>query len=395
MKDKYKEELKYFLDMASKKRRNADKEYPNESNHLDFYLLHSKEELKLFINEYLKTHKVNNDYDFYYMMSSIIKYMSGNIDAHTKVVMPNNNYYPITFRVIDNKVYIYKCNDSNFNLKELKNINGIDINIIIREIEQRTCYGTKNYFLNRLENTLNDKNILISLPSMDSDIKYIEYGTDEGSIKYEVDGDYKKDNYVYKTNGKKIDIRDRTLIFRYPACRKEYIPNIEKIKDIIDKQNIDSFIFDIRGNSGGDSSLIRPLINYLNNTNLKLITLVDRGVFSSGRFAIIDMQNIGSIIVGEDIGTPINCFGYVFCRNTLPNTKFNFNFSRVYWYLEDKKMKGIYTKEELLSKDKIFFEPQYLKIDYYINLSLDDYKTDRDVMLNKCCEFLKKIELNR
>lgn len=48
------------------------------------------------------------------------------------------------------------------------------------------------------------------------------------------------------------------------------------------------------------------------------------------------MLKIGSKIVGQGIGTPINCFGYIFGNGELPNTKFTFNFSRVYWY-EDKK----------------------------------------------------------
>ena len=76
---------------------------------------------------------------------------------------------------------------------------------------------------------------------------------------------------------------------------------------------------------------------------LELFTLVDRGVFSSGRFAAIEMKRIGSKIVGEEIGTPINCFGYVSGNGITPNSNIHFNFARVYWYEDNGFMKGIYT----------------------------------------------------
>ena len=37
-------------------------------------------------------------------------------------------------------------------------------------------------------------------------------------------------------------------------------------------------------------------------------------------------------------------------------------------------------------------EPKYLKIDYYINLTLEDYKSGKDVMLEKCCNWIKSID---
>lgn len=41
---------------------------------------------------------------------------------------------------------------------------------------------------------------------------------------------------------------------------------------------------------------------------------------------------------------------------------------------------------------KSFYEPKYLKIDYYINLTLEDYKSGKDVMLEKCCNWIKSID---
>ena len=98
MNERYQEDLDYFLNFAESERgKELDKKYPNESMHLDFYFLHSKNELKDFINTFLKLHKINDDYDFYYFMNCIIKYMGGHIDAHTRLIMSDNdNAYPLS-----------------------------------------------------------------------------------------------------------------------------------------------------------------------------------------------------------------------------------------------------------------------------------------------------------
>lgn len=398
MDKRYQEDLDYFLNFAESKRgKELDKKYYNESMHLDFYFLHSKKELNNFINTFLKNNKINDDYDFFYFMNCIIKYMSGHIDAHTRIIMSNNNNaYPLSVQSINNKLYVTRCSEEKYSYSELLEINNVSISKITEELEKCTSYGTTNWFFNRLHSDLNDKNILLSLPSIKNNAKYIEYKTSKGIIKYEINKDYSKElTIIRKEDFKQFQIKDNILIFKYPKCTNKFIPDIKKIKNLIHDNNINIFILDLRGNSGGKSSLIEPLIKYLKHTRLKLVTLVNKSVFSSGRMAAINMLKIGSKIVGQGIGTPINCFGYIFGNGELPNTKFTFNFSRVYWY-EDKKrhiIKGIYTKKKLHKFPKSFFEPKYLEIDYYINLTIDDYKSEKDVMLEKCCDWIKNNKL--
>lgn len=398
MNKRYQEDLDYFLNFAeSKRRKELDKKYYNESMHLDFYFLHSKKELNNFINTFLKNNKINDDYDFFYFMNCIIKYMSGHIDAHTRIIMSNNNNsYPLSIQSINNKLYVTRCSEEKYSYSELLEINNVSISKITEELEKCTSYGTTNWFFNRLHSDLNNKNILLSLPSIKNNAKYIEYKTSKGIIKYEINKDYSKElTIIRKEDFKQFQIKDNILIFKYPKCTNKFIPDIKKIKNLIHDNNINIFILDLRGNSGGKSSLIEPLIKYLKHTRLKLVTLVNKSVFSSGRMAAINMLKIGSKIVGQGIGTPINCFGYIFGNGELPNTKFTFNFSRVYWY-EDKKrhiIKGIYTKKKLHKFPKSFFEPKYLEIDYYINLTIDDYKSEKDVMLEKCCDWIKNNKL--
>ena len=62
MKQRYLEDLNYFLNCANQKRgKKLDKKFPNETIHLDFYFLHSKEELNDFIDEIRKTKELEED----------------------------------------------------------------------------------------------------------------------------------------------------------------------------------------------------------------------------------------------------------------------------------------------------------------------------------------------
>ena len=63
MKQRYLEDLNYFLNCANKKRgKKLDKKFPNETIHLDFYFLHSKEELNDFIISTDNVYKKSVDY---------------------------------------------------------------------------------------------------------------------------------------------------------------------------------------------------------------------------------------------------------------------------------------------------------------------------------------------
>ena len=191
-------------------------------------------------------------------------------------------------------------------------------------------------------------------------------------ISFDINEKYDSETIYPKKEIEQYIVIDNILVFKYPSCKENYKPDINKIEEIITGNDIKKFVLDLRCNSGGNS-IIEPLINYLSDKGLELFTIVDRGVFSSGRFATIDMKRIGSKIVGEEIGTPINCFGYVSGNGITPNSNIHFNFARVYWYEDNGYMKGIYTKEELIKKDKDFFEPKYLTIDIPIEITEEEY----------------------
>ena len=398
LKEEYFEDLNYFLDYANSVRGvENDPQYPEECFHLDFYLNHSKEELCNYINQFLIYNSVNDDSSFYYFLNSIIKYMSGFSDCHTMIYKKDNIWFPIRFKIINNNVFVDRCYDEKMLRKRIKKINGIDIDKIIAEIMNCTSYGTDGWLLCNVEKMLSSKNDLLSLPCLHNQNDKILFETDDNEkIIFECDKNY-DDQIIYPRKDKEqCNIIDDILVFKYPLCRNEYEPNISKIESKIIENDIKKFVLDLRGNSGGNSNIIKTLIDYLSDKEIQLFTIVDRGVFSSGRFAAIDMKRIGSKIIGEEIGTPINCFGYVSGNGITPNSKINFHFARVYWYEDDGFMKGIYTKDDLRKKSKEFFEPKYLTIDIPVEINENEYVNSlEDVFLCKCIETIKSNSLKK
>lgn len=74
--------------------------------------------------------------------------MSGNIDAHTRLIMSNNNNaYPLSIQSINNKLYVTRCSEEKYSYSELLEINNVSISKITEELEKCTSYGTTNWFL--------------------------------------------------------------------------------------------------------------------------------------------------------------------------------------------------------------------------------------------------------
>lgn len=394
MQKKYQEDLDEFLKLTKTKRGSlVDKDYPNEYWHLNFYQLHSETLLKDFIKNLKLETKELDDYTFNYYVNVIIKYMSGSLDSHTELRFINQIRLPYECKYFpDEGLYIKYLEGQKAKIAKILKINGIDVNGLIAMYEKRVSYASKSHLYKAIELNFSVLEILYSLPNLPRLENLIILETDKGTLKINLSEEMTmKDN---KTPD--YYVRDTTMLFKYKSCHFYYIPVIKNLLEELDRLvvsgNIDRFILDLRGNGGGASSIIKPLIEYLKNKNLELITIVDRGVFSSGRFAAVEMQMIGSKIVGEEIGTPINCFGNILKPSPLKNTNQQPIFTKTYWYLDDvkKKMVGIMQKSDLVKHNETFFTPQFLKLDEEYEESVEDFLNGYDILLENSWQIKKK-----
>ena len=263
------------------------------------------------------------------------------------------------------------------------------------------AYSTLGKLYIKIETILFNIIKLRSLPSINSYSNKFEYEIlkDKKIIKRKlekqasdlIDLNKMKNNYYY-------EVIDNIIYFVYNVCKEEYdgqmLELVNKLKSVSIKHNIKNFIIDLRGNMGGNSNCIKPLIEFLKDK--KVVTLVNNYVFSSGGFAIVDLKSIGSIFVGTNIGTTLNHFGDV-KRIKLDN--YILPISTKYFYYDDKtiSMKEIDNKNDFIhfkndSNNQMYFEPQIFKPDYYVESSIEDYQNNRDRQLELAIELLNNIK---
>ena len=353
-----------------------------EEKHLDCYFNITNAELNNYVEKLLSEDELNDEYDFYYISNKIIKKMFDVYDSHTRVIFKNAPCnFPIRLKYIDDKLYIVKTDDEHKDIlySQILKINDVDINQLINELDEIIAYSTKEYFEGEIERVFfNGKKIKV-LPSMkkDREIDSFKYTILKDSEIKEIKLDY-SDKRFNESKNYTYEIEDNTIVIHYTACVENHDGQMNEFVETIRKEaesnNIDNFIVDIRDNMGGNSNIIKPLIEYLKDK--KVIALTDKYVFSGGRFALIDLQRIGAQTVGTGIGTSINCFGNI-SRNDVDN--FIIPVSYKYYCYDGEKIITINSKEQFneikeREHSEIFFKPIIFEPDYYVENSIEDVK---------------------
>lgn len=360
-----------------------------EDNHLDCYFNISKDDTLKYIEHLLSENELNDEYDFYYLGNKLIKKMFSVYDSHTKLIFKESNNLPIRLKYIDNKVYIIRTDENNKDLLygEVLKINDILVSKLISEIINMTAYSTQEFLRMPIEVSLRTIEKLKSLPSIDND-------SDEFNFEVELN-----DQIINRTLKKQekdllpinkceknysMDVLGDAIHIVYNVCKEEYSGQmkefVKELKDCSISNSINKFIVDLRGNTGGNSDIFDELVEFLNGKDV--ITLVDEFVFSGGRWALVDLNIIGSKFVGTGIGTALNCFGNV---SRFEKGNFILPISNKYFYYENNKLGTIKDKNilnEIKNSNKELFEPIIFKPDYYVENSIEDIKNEYDRQLH-------------
>ena len=378
-------------------------EYDTFEGHPGLYFFHTKQELNKMIDSYLEKEKYDR-YDIYYIVQSLIKFLLDKYDSHTRMWFHDNVTFPIKFIIENNKIYVINITTDLERVigGKLISINDVPIEQIMNELEQIICYSTKEYLETTISNYITQINILKSLPSIDNNIKKISYKILYNGKEKEIIFDIKNNYKDYKENIKEnctYEIKDDILIIYYNTCKDRAKMNklIEQVKQEEIKNNIEYYIVDIRNNSGGDSSIIDTLIEFL--TNKKVVTLVNEKVFSSGKMAMIDLKRIGSYIIGSNIGTSLNYFGETPGKLDLNNLGLSIKRSNRYWYYDEYLNCKPFTKgkfEEYFKNKKELLNPIIFIPDIYIKTTVNDIIANNDIQMEKAIKYIKiQLKTNR
>jgi len=356
-----------------------------EDNHINFYANITKAELKNYIKELLMTNELQDKYDLYYIVSKIIKKALNRNDSHTTMFFRNGERVPLKFAFFDDKLYVVDAKDKDLIYSQVLEINNIDIKEILFELEQTITYSTNGWKEFSLARDISSISKLRSLKILnkpkDFEYTFLKNGVKEKRVFNNQTLDSAKiQNYTYSINNDIMHII-------YNSCENE--EKMNELVDIVkDHSEIKYYIIDLRDNIGGNSNIIKPLIEVLKGK--KIITLVNKKVYSSGIFAIVDLKNIGSIFVGTEVGSSINCFCNV---KRIELDKFIIMISYRYYYLDENtnKINTITTKDEYDKLDNKYKDNYFFKPDYYVEECLDDLKNHKDVYMSKALEAIKKL----
>ena len=356
-----------------------------KDKHVDPWHEISEDELNSIYHNIVSDQDIVDDYSFNYLMNNVIKKLSGILDAHT--LYDDVLRIPMNFKIFDNEVLVNY--PENLKGASLVSINGIDINTIIEELNNVITYGTEGKKKYETEKALFNKKKLFGLPLLrNADALTMNFITTDGNVITKVfkkEENYKDaemfdlEEYNYGKPGTYC-IDNNKLIITHSSVQNRFKENIESMINGLNKldlSEIDEIIVDIRGNTGGNSAHNKPLMEFLKNSNKKLICLTDYRVFSGGRYALLDLINLGVTTIGTGISTPLNCFGN---SNWLEHK--NHWFSTSSSFLAPNFGWGASTKEEYLSGVKNeFITPVFFKPDIYVEQSKKDYLAGVDTIL--------------
>lgn len=346
-------------------------------------------------NNLINSIDINNEYNFKYFMDYIIKRLSGTEDAHT--IYDSIFLIPMNFKIFDNEILVNY--PSNLRNSKLVSINGINIDIIINELEEIITYGTSGKRKYELEKSLFNKFALFGLPSLrDSNELVFEIEKVNGqktirkfnkNEKYSEEELFDYNKYRYGANATYRFV-DNCLIYNHSSVQAGFKEKIEQAIENLRKEdlsNVDTIIIDIRGNTGGNAALNKLLMSFLEeHKEKKLICLTDYRVFSGGRYALKDLINLGATTIGEEISTPMNCYGN---SNWINVDNHFFSSSECYfhptlgWSASSKEEFANEVTNELLI-------PQIFSPDILIEQKKEDYIQGIDTILNYALEYSKE-----
>lgn len=359
------------------------------------YFNTSKEKIIAKLNAFMKDDTINTKPQFLYFVNQIMREFN---DPHT-FIDNTSSIIPFKFRIINDKVFVIDTNKEYKKLigSELKSINDVDIKKVVKELGSIISFTTPEWVTSEVERNLSDLGYLYILPSMNGKENYsFEIGEENYNFKRNQKFNYeelKEPNYRFN-----IDKENNIINIVYRRCRNDesypFENFLEDIKKASKENNINDFIVDLRGNTGGNSEIITPLLNFLNNKNVE--TLVNNSVFSSGSLALYDLKKIGSKTIGTNIGTTMNNFGDCYKYET-PNLKITGYASQKYFYMDENEklnfLKGKKQFQEFFNKkeNKKYLISKIFKPDIYVSYKESDIHGDN--MKEVAIEELKKTRI--
>jgi hypothetical protein len=364
--------------------------------HIDFFYAKNKRD---FFNKIEALQQKIDSLDTYEIIIELAKIVATAKDAHTAVMLPQSKRFPFDCFVFDEGIYITTTNFNNNELlyHKITKIEGQKIETVCEKVTEIISHENMQFVLNTLPDYLTCTNILYGLGIISNPEEititlenrigdHLEraitpiYYSDYKALKQENNQlplyRQKEDLYYWSNFDNGI------LYINYNRCKDMEQLTVATFCDhlkteIMRNENIRKIVLDYRNNTGGNSELFRPFLEWLSknkdaNKRNKLFVIVGRDTFSSALLNVYILKNkTSAIFIGEPTGGKPNCFGEVKYLE-LKNSGLYVRYSTKYYHLID-------------NDEELSFVPDILS-----KVSFNDYINGVDSAMDKVLQIGNK-----
>ena len=280
------------------------------------------------------------DLDDLEILASLARLTASLGDAHTALIFPARNFLPLKFMWFPEGIYVTGAAEKHVNLigKKIEAVGGFPIDVVLEALEEVIPHENEFFLRSQLPRYLANADLLYGLSILeDPGEALLMLAGEEGSGEYllgSVDARTAEgvveppqaDLPLYRRHPERLywhEVLEEqgTLYFHYGSCREEEAAPLEGVYEAI-REKLDGYalrrlVIDLRGNLGGDSMLLEPFIQWLQQdapgtAGLELFVIIGRDTFSSALLnACALKERAGAILAGEPSGGKPDSFGEV------------------------------------------------------------------------------------
>ncbi|MEG0164818.1 hypothetical protein [Anaerorhabdus sp.] len=331
-------------------------------NHKNLYANISKEELETEKNKIGENIETMSDSDFYYSLRHLLSLVG---DAHTMLDYTDAKYsylHALPFAIVkfDDGWHLMIINDEykDYLGTKVLSINDIPMQEVVEKAKSIISYENEAWLETQLSNAINFKEALeyLGIINIDEDI-YLTIETTDASIvqipiiplteeevqQAQLAWYERKQTPITAAQEiyRYLPLDNDTLFIQYNSCQED--PNLsmkdfaKQVETELSSTTYNTIIIDLRYNTGGNSSIINPLLNVLKKyqmkNNTQFYTLIGSSTFSSGIMNSIDtIEELNSTLLGSPSGGNVNGYGEL-KYFTLENTPITVSYSTKYFEL--------------------------------------------------------------
>lgn len=171
---------------------------------------------------------------------------------------------------------------------------------------------------------------------------------------------------------------ENIIKINYRSCHEhsdgDFLAFTKEVEKEIENRGINAYILDIRGNTGGNSEIIWPLINLLKNRNMTGCVLTDNRVFSSGTFAAYyAKKTLNATLIGQPLGQENERFGQGSGEIVLSDTL------------------SIRITEKYFKFSDVFKNSGAIKPDIVVPLTIEELQNKEDKTLETAVQYLQNL----